>query len=463
MRRKFLYNNSIGGGNEDVNNGNYTVSLNDEWIKSTSVSNPDSALYDVVYESYSNYNVNNSCATLTITISGLDTFTLYIRSYAESYYDYVMVSQLDKLIDNSTSYLYNEYVKAHTRGVQKSTTDIYSYTQVVFDNIGGGEHTITVIYRKDESGNSGTDKGYVLISKDNKTYNESGGDSGGDEDIDTMSIDNYLTMEALEDGMSAMLSANNCEYCVDGDNNWIALQAGAYTPSINTGQKISFRAKDIYPTSSNGIGLFTVTKPFNLMGNCMSMLFGDNASKNFSLSGYDYAFYRMFYGCSNLRSVSKNFLPAMALSNNCYSYMFRDCINLITPPNLPSLTLASYCYSGMFYGCTNLNEAPIIAATTLAYQCCYYMFYKCTNLVTSPDLLAQKLASYCYYSMFSQCSNMLYIKMLATDISATGCLSSWVKKVEKEGGIFTKHTNATWDVTGDNGVPKKWTIIYSDN
>ena len=459
MRRKFLYNNSIGGGNEDVNNGNYTVSLNDEWIKSTSVSNPDSALYDGVYESYSNYNVNNSCATLTITISGLDTFTLYIRSYAESYYDYVMVSQLDKLIDNSTSYLYNEYVKAHTRGVQKSTTDIYSYAQVVFENIGGGEHTITVIYRKDESGNSGTDKGYVLISKDNKPYNESGGD---DEDIDTMSIDNYLTMEALEDGMSAMLSANNCEYCIDGDNNWISLQAGAYTPSINAGQKISFRAKDIYPSISNGIGLFTVTKPFNLMGNCMSMLFGDNASKNFSLSGYDYAFYRMFYGCSNLRSVSENFLPAMALSNNCYSNMFRECNNLTNAPNLPAHTVTSYAYYCMFYNCSNLTSAPIISATTLGYQCCYYMFCNCANLVTAPALLADTLTSYCYYYMFKGCSKLNYIKMLATNVSASGCMSYWVQGVAST-GTFVKHTNATWTNSGVSGVPAGWTITYNDN
>ena len=32
-------------------------------------------------------------------------------------------------------------------------------------------------------------------------------------------IDNYLTIEALEDGLFASLSFNACEYCIDSDGN----------------------------------------------------------------------------------------------------------------------------------------------------------------------------------------------------------------------------------------------------
>lgn len=32
-------------------------------------------------------------------------------------------------------------------------------------------------------------------------------------------IINYLTIEALEDGLTAKLSTNACEYCIDGDSN----------------------------------------------------------------------------------------------------------------------------------------------------------------------------------------------------------------------------------------------------
>jgi hypothetical protein len=100
-----------------------------------------------------------------IDIVGYTDFDLYIRSYAESNYDYVMVSQLDQSINNNTSYSDTTLVKAHTRGNQKSGTDISNYTHVQFTNIDGKEHRITIVYRKDSSSHSGDDRGYMLILK----------------------------------------------------------------------------------------------------------------------------------------------------------------------------------------------------------------------------------------------------------------------------------------------------------
>ena len=153
----------------------YSVSYNGQWRKSSTISNPNSSLYDGVYESYSNYNVSNGSgtytgATMTITISGYKKFSLYIRSYAESSYDYVMVSQLDKTITYSTSYSNTTLVKAHTSGKQNSSTAISGYTLVEYDNMTGGTHTITIVYRKDGTVNNNDDRGYVLISKNNEAY-----------------------------------------------------------------------------------------------------------------------------------------------------------------------------------------------------------------------------------------------------------------------------------------------------
>jgi hypothetical protein len=144
---------------------NYTVTLNNAWRKSTSVSNPDSSQYDGVYESFSNYNIGNTAAIMKITIEGYSSFKFYIRSNAESNWDYVMVSQLDQTIDNNTSYSNTTLVKAYTRGNQQSGTALSNYTPVEFTNIDGGKHVITIVYRKDSSVNNGTDKGYVLIPK----------------------------------------------------------------------------------------------------------------------------------------------------------------------------------------------------------------------------------------------------------------------------------------------------------
>ena len=324
--------------------------------------------------------------------------------------------------------------------------------------------------------------------------------------IDLIS-DNYLTIEALEDGLTASLSTNACEYCIDGDGNWLSLAAGATTQSVNTGHTLSFRG-NLTPTSSAGIGTFTISKRCNLEGNCMSMLFGDNVANNLSLTNY--AFYKLFYNCTNIIRVSSNFLPATTLANYCYEYMFQNCTSLVNAPALPATKLANYCYSNMFYGCTSLTTAPELPATTLANYCYRSMFYGCSSLTTAPSLPATTLAAHCYSGMFSRCSKLTtapalpvtilanycyrsmfygcsslttapslpattladgcyeymfygcsklnYIKMLATNISATDCLYNWVSGVAST-GTFVKNPAMTSLPTGTSGIPSGWTVV----
>lgn len=152
--------------------GSYRVILNGEWRSSTSKPNPNSSLYEGVYESYSNYHSPNSEAIMYIYVKGYSTFTIYIRSYAESSWDYVMVSQLDELIDGSTSTGVN--VKAHTSGNQQSGTAIGNYSKVVYDIPNDGyEHRIMIVYRKDSGVDTGDDRGYLLIQKSNPNVSSS--------------------------------------------------------------------------------------------------------------------------------------------------------------------------------------------------------------------------------------------------------------------------------------------------
>ena len=245
IRRRMLFKKkaSSSGGGGSTTGGSYTVNLNGQWEKTTAVTNPDSTLYDGVYRSSSNYNVNSGVATMYITIKDCSSFKMYIRSYAESNFDYVMVSQLDKTITGSSSYSDTTLVKAHTRGNQQSGTALSSYTLVEFTGITSGEHTITVVYRKDNSVNSGDDRGYVLIEKTQAGSGDSGsgGDDEGGSSEGPINTNNYLTIEARENGLTASLSTNACEYCVDGDGNWKSLAAGTATETINTGHTLSFR------------------------------------------------------------------------------------------------------------------------------------------------------------------------------------------------------------------------------
>ena len=149
-------------------------------------------------------------------------------------------------------------------------------------------------------------------------------------------IGNYLTIEALEDNLTVKFP-RTIEYCIDG-KGWSILPKNTDTPPINASQTISFRA-NLIPINSGGIGTFTISNKCNLKGNCMSMLFGDNAVNNISLSGKDFAFYRLFYNCSNIVNVSSNFLPAMTLAEYCYHSMFHGCTSLTTSPELPATDL----------------------------------------------------------------------------------------------------------------------------
>lgn len=143
----------------------YTIDLNGQWRLSSTIPNPDNTKYDGVYESYSNYGVDASADKMIITIKDYSIFSLYIRSYAESCCDYVMVSQLDTSINEDTDYGNTTLVKAHTYDKDQEGVGLPSYTLVEFTNIPAGQHTIEIIYRKDGSLSKNDDRGYVLIPK----------------------------------------------------------------------------------------------------------------------------------------------------------------------------------------------------------------------------------------------------------------------------------------------------------
>lgn len=216
-----------------------------------------------------------------------------------------------------------------------------------------------------------------------------------------MSQSDYLQpmyFEAIEDGLTIRLPFSDIEYRIGIDGEWQTLSAGESTPSINSGTKIFFKKE-----GKGNLGTFSTNVGFRLGGDCRSLLHGEKVTKDSPL--YEDCFYGLFFE-SLLVEVEDNILPATDLALYCYSNMFYGCTSLVNAPELPATTLADYCYEDMFYGCTNLN----------------------------------------------------YIKMLATDISALNCLEYWVKGVSTT-GTFVKNKDATWNVVGESGVPKGWTVI----
>lgn len=169
-----------------------------------------------------------------------------------------------------------------------------------------------------------------------------------------------------------------------------------------------------------------------------------------------YCYNMMFSGCTSLTTVQP--IKAIVLAANCYNQMFRGCRSLTATPDLPVTTVEEGCYYGMFYNCSNLEEAPsILPALKLANNCYYQMFYNCPKLTTAPELPAKTLVLGCYNMMFRGCYALNFIKALFTSRPTSSNCMSWVNSVAAT-GTFVKADDATWDVSGNNGIPNGWTV-----
>lgn len=242
-------------------------------------------------------------------------------------------------------------------------------------------------------------------------------------------VKKYLTFEAVENTTFQFTKAG-LSYSLDNGDTWVELAANTKTPTVNAGNKILFKG-EMTPSSTSPYNTFSSTGKYNASGNVMSLLFGDDFIGQTDLTGKNYAFYSLF--ASNTHLV--------------------DASNL----KLPATTLANRCYAAMFYGCTSLTAAPELPATTLADGCYDQMFQGCTSLTTAPELSATTLAGRCYNQMFQGCSNLNYIKAMFTTTPSSSYTGNWVKGVSST-GTFVKNSVATWDVTGNNGIPSGWTV-----
>ena len=198
------------------------------------------------------------------------------------------------------------------------------------------------------------------------------------------------------------------------------------------------------------------TKNIDVMGNIMSLVYGDNFINNNNIES-SFTFLQLFYGNIKLVNAKDLILPATTLTDYCYYGMFNGCEALTTAPALPATTLAKSCYSNMFYHCKPLTTAPALPATTLTAYCYSGMFEKCFALTAAPELPATTLTDYCYSGMFWDCYNLKYIKAMFTTTPQTYYTSNWVSGVSSN-GTFVKNSAATWNVTGTYGIPSGWTV-----
>ena len=213
----------------------------------------------------------------------------------------------------------------------------------------------------------------------------------------------YLTFIAKTDG-TFKFSGNTVSYSLDDGDTWATLVSNTNSPTVMAGNKIMWKA-ELTPIQYSGIGFFSSTGQFDVEGNPMSLLFGDDFKEQTSLAGKDEVFSFLFSGCTGMISAKNMSLPATTLSNSCYWYMFCNCTGLIEAPQLPAITLAAGCYTFMFTNCTALATAPDLPATTLAENCYRFMFVNTaiTEDAQVPSSVIPIGSEYCE-SMYCECN-----------------------------------------------------------
>ena len=247
----------------------------------------------------------------------------------------------------------------------------------------------------------------------------------------------YFTIEPLADGTitftNGAYASGSLSYSIN-KSTWISVTSGVAI-TVTQGNNVYLKGNMIPPTgvitSKSGIGTFSATSNINILGNVMSLLYGDNYIDKTVLSGSDKTFYGLFIKNKKVISAENFILPATTLTTGCYICMFLGCSSLTNAPELPATTLANSCYNQMFASCTSLTSAPELHVTTV-------------NAAA-------------YMQMFNNCTSLNYIKCLATDISAYNAFNNWVNNVASS-GTFVKDKNTNWS-TGANGIPSGWTVV----
>lgn len=174
--------------------------------------------------------------------------------------------------------------------------------------------------------------------------------------------------------------------------------------NISTGSSENLLQKKINATGA--YGLFAYWKDTNLDELINSLDFSNITDMSY-----------MFRDCIALVSI-----PLLNTSNatNMY-FMFYKCEKLTTIPQLDTSKAIDMSY--MFSSCRSLTSIPQLDTSSATNM--YNMFYYCSKITTIPQLNTSKVTDMC--NMFFQCSKLTTIDITYYNISSTSKISNFVR------------------------------------
>lgn len=248
---------------------------------------------------------------------------------------------------------------------------------------------------------------------------------------DSTTYGEYFTCEMLESGYFTIaemkygshIYTTDVDYSLNG-GEWhtITITNDGYVFSVSAGDKIRFRGTNTsyghdsklhvsFGVAKNDTTYQTLsqltTTSFNVYGNIMSLLYGDNFSDARSLpSGATGFTFCSLFKNSSIVDASGLILPATGLSPSCYRAMFSKADRLTKSPLFPA---------------------------------------------------ENNLASLCYNYLFEKCTALTHIACFATRSTSIAGFSTGVTSE----GVFYKNPNASWS-NGATGIPNGWTVIDAE-
>ena len=315
--------------------------------------------------------------------------------------------------------------------------------------------------------------------------------SGGSHDYSQ----DYLTFEIVSGG-TIMFQSNRTESSIAkeiqysiNNGSWTEINSSGYTGfTVSTGDVVRFKGANArYGTldaTSPRASFQDSTAVFNMYGNIMSMIYGDNFIGQTVLDSGGYNFIGIF-GNVKVVNAENLVIPAETIPDyGLTNFMIESPTLQVAPKQIPATTIGVCGMQGSFARCGQLTNAPEFSVTNVAdsgfvqtfVECsslvhgpsilpiqtmgggaCRNMFGNCTSLTTAPELPCATLSQNAYNRMFLTCPSLNYVKCLATDISATDCVTNWITGVAST-GTFVKKAGVTWPL-GYSGIPSRWTVI----
>ena len=251
----------------------------------------------------------------------------------------------------------------------------------------------------------------------------------------------YLTLDVLTGGTINWTSMGGViktiSYSING-GEWTEIAASSTGTPINVsaGDKVRLKGNNTQYSDGNKdhASCFSGgTAYYNIEGNIMSLIGGDNFTGLTSFNDVKWVFHDLF-NTSNIVSAENLIMPATTLTECCYRAMFAHSQYLTTAPELPATALANFCYG--------------------------FMFQDCRQLTTAPELPASTVPASGYNGMFSA-SSVNYVMCLATNISAKDSTSHWLGVVSPTGTFVKSSEMESW-ARNDSGIPNGW-VIYNDS